>query len=232
MEGILNHVSESSTSERILSPRQFDILVSTEGQCVNRSMTPSLEIKIMYSSLYICYRDLCKTCESRSMWTPESNVNFIHKAHEFISELDTCIHRGVPRSKVLRDAIILIIGVGHSRDSGVNCQDWDQILGDKFFDWVAHRASCIGNEIIGMTDEMYESIDILNILSTTRNVLMIPLSDMANSSSFHHDLRLARSCFSISHRVRSIFGLGSETRMVDFSRAITMVLSEWVVCQC
>jgi len=117
MEGILNHVSESSTSERILSPRQFDILVSTEGQCVNRSMTPSLEIKIMYSSLYICYRDLC--------------------------------------------AIILIIGVGHSRDSGVNCQDWDQILGDKFFDWVAHRASCIGNEIIGMTDEMYESIDIL-----------------------------------------------------------------------
>jgi len=232
MEGILNHVSKVSIAERILSPRQFDVLVSTEGHGINRSTVHNLELKIMYSYLYICYRDLCKTCEPKSAWTPESNVDFIHKAQDFVSELDTCIHRGIPRSKIMRDAIILMIGMGHSRASTTDPQDWDQILGDKFFDWVAHRSSCVGNEIIGMTDEMYQLIDAVDILSTTRNVLMIPLSDMANSSSFHHDLRLARSCFSVSHRVRSIFGVMGETRMVDFSRAITMVLGEWVVCQC
>lgn len=234
MNSIMKHVSPTSSSQRLLSPKQFDLLVSSEGHGMGRSATSLLDIKIMYSSLYISYTDLCKTCQPSSEWTASSNVDFVSKAEKFLSELERCIHMGVTRSKVMRDAIVLMVGVGETpsfRGDSRDTQDWDQIMGEKFFDWLAYRASCVGNEIVGMTDEMYFVLNEKtggDLLANTRDILMLPLSDMSNYPGFVQDLGLARRCFSIAHRARSIVR-GNGSRMRDVARVLEAVLGEWVV---
>ena len=236
MNSIINHVSPTSSSQRILSPKQFDLLASSEGHELGRSASSVLDIKIMYSSLYITYTELCKTCQPSSKWNVASNVYFVSKAEKFLSELERCIHMGVTRSKVMRDAIVLMVGIGETtvfRGDSNDSQDWDKIMGEKFFDWMAYRASCVGNEVIGMTDEMY---CVLNensggdLVSKTREVLMFPLSDMSSRSGFVQDLILARTCYSIAHRSRSIVR-GNGSRMRDVARVLEAVLGEWVVGQ-
>lgn len=236
MNSIIKHVSPTSSSQRILSPKQFDLLVSSEGHGLGRSASSVLDIKIMYSSLYITYTELCTTCHPSSKWTVASNVVFVSKAGKFLSELERCIHMGVARSKVMRDAIVLMVGIGETtvfRGDSNDSQDWDKIMGEKFFDWMAYRASCVGNEIIGMTDDMYYVLNEKSggdLLSKTREVLMLPLSDMSNRSGFVQDLNLARNCYSIAHRARSIVR-GNGSRMRDVSRVLEAVLGEWVVGQ-
>ena len=234
MDSLLKYVSPSSVNQRLLSPKQFDVLVSSESQMLQRLPVLTLNTKVMYSSLYITYMSLVSTCESSSYWTKSTNVDFIHKADKFISELERCIHMGVINSKVMRDAILLMVGVGltnHHEDH--ETQDWDLIMGSKFMDWVAYRASCVGNEIIGMTDDMYYALNEKrtgDLIVTTREMIMIPLSDMSNSPTFVNDLHLARTCYSISSRVRSIFR-GESTHMRDVARALEAVVGEWVVGQ-
>ncbi|CAM9529893.1 unnamed protein product [Pylaiella littoralis] len=241
MDSIMKHVSPESTRQRLLSPKQFDILVSSEGVALNRLATSVLDIKLMYSSLYVFYLDLCKTCAPSSQWTVSSNIEFVTKADNFVSHLEVCIHKGVPRSKIMRDAIVLMIGLGAVGTSSgttgttgsTGPQDWDNILGGKFFDWVAYRSSCIGNEIIKMTDEMYYSLvegPTSDLMASTRDVLLVPLSDLTNVAGYESDLMLARTCYSISHRVRSIFR-GEESRMRDIARVLEAVLLEWVCGQ-
>lgn len=234
MNSIMSHVSEKSTRQRLISPRQFDLLVTTEGQNIGRAAVSILDIKLMYSSLYISYLDLCKTCLPRSEWTVASNVDFVAKASNFLSELEVAIHKAVPRSKIMRDSIVLMIGVGTVGGTSADTrdpQDWDKILGSKFFDWVAYRASCVGNEIVGVTDEMYFCLNECqdtDLLSKARTVLLNPLSDMSNAPGFGSDLKLARTCYSIARRVRSIFR-ERESRMVDVARVLEAVLGEWIV---
>lgn len=236
MNSIIKYVSSSSRNQRLLSPKQFDLLVSSEGNGIGILPSSVLDIKNMYSSLYITYTDLCGTCEPSSNWTVHSNADFVSKAEKFLSELERCIHMGVSRSKVMRDAIVLMIGVGETasfRGDSHDGQDWDQIMGEKFFDWMAYRASCVGNEIIGMTDDMYYALNEKtrgDLVFNTREILMVPLSDMSNSQSFVRDLRLARRCFSIAHRARSIVR-GNGSRMRDVARVLEAVLGEWVVGQ-
>jgi hypothetical protein len=239
MDSIIRHVSEKSTRQRLLSPKQFDLLVSSEGGALGRSAVSILDLRLMYSSLYVSYLDLCRTCEPSSRWTVASNIDFVAKASAFVSELEICIHKGVPRSKVVRDAIVLMTGVGEiNAPSGTSAdtrspQDWDQILGTKFFDWVAYRASCVGNVVVGVSDEMYYSLNERcgeDLLSSARTLLLSPLSDLANVPGFEKDLRLARTCFSISHRLRSIFR-GDSSRMRDVARVLEAVVGEWVVGQ-
>lgn len=232
----MSHVSPSSIGKRLLSPKQFDLLVASEGCCFGRSSVSILDVKLMYASLYISYLDLCSTCQPSSVWTVASNIDFISKANAFVSDLEICIHKGVPRSKVMRDAIVLMIGVGLPSGTSADTpdpQDWDQILGGKFFDWVGYRASCVGNEIIKMTDEMYYSLNErpgMDLLSCARNILLPPLSDMTNVPGFVGDLKLARTCYSVTHRIRSIFR-GEGSCMNDVARVLEAVLGEWVVGQ-
>lgn len=236
MDSIIKHVSPVSSSQRLLSPKQFDLLVSSEGERLGRLPSAVLDIKIMYSSLLITYTDLCKTCQPSSEWTVSSNVDFVSKSEKFLSELERCIHMGVTRSKVMRDAIVLMVGVGETtsyRGDYRGGQDWDQIMGEKFFDWMAYRASCVGNEIIGMTDDMYYALNEKtrgDLMFNTREMLMIPLSDMSNSHGFVSDLNLARTCYSVAHRARSIVR-GNGSRMRDVARVLEAVLGEWVVGQ-
>ena len=236
MDSIIKYVSPMSSSQRTLSPKQFDILVSSEGHGLGRKASSILDIKIMYSSLYITYTELCRTCHPSSEWTVNSNVDFVSKAERFLSELERCIHMGVTRSKVMRDAIVLMVGIGETtlfRGDTADSQDWDKIMGERFFDWMAHRASCVGNEIVGMTDEMYYALNEGSggdLLSDTRQLLMCPLSDMSNHTGFVRDLNLARTCYSIAHRARSIVR-GKGSCMRDTARVLEAVLGEWVVGQ-
>ena len=238
MDSILRHVSPSSIEKRLLSPKQFGLLVSSEGRGHGFSAASILDLDLMYTSLYVCYVDLCKTCSPRSTWTVDSNVEFVSKADRFLCELEICIHKGVPRSKVMRDSIILMIGIGQIGGGTVGetsgSQDWDQILEGKFFDWVGYRALCIGKEILNMTDEMYQSIrdrsTTVDLLGATRNVLIGPLSDMTNRPGFAREMRIARTCFSLAHRVYSIFREDDATKK-DLSRVITVVIGEWIVAQ-
>lgn len=232
METIINHVSSDEIGKRVLSTSQFDLLVSNEGYHKKRVATSTLDIKLMYSSLYISYMDLCKTCQPSSKWTILSNIDFITKAGQFVSELERCIHMGVPRSGIMRSAIVLMTGAGTVVGEEYG-QDWGGIIGGKFFDWVAYRASCVGNEIIGMTDEMYHALSEspeTDLVSKARSVLLVPLSDLTNMRGYCNDLKLARNCYSVSHRIRSIFRQEGPY-MRDIARVLEAVLGEWVVGQ-
>ncbi len=240
MQSIIGHVSPGSTGRRLLSPKQFELLVSTEGRGLGRSAASTLDVSVMYSSLYVSFLDLCETCEPSSAWTAASNVRFVTLADDFMSKLEVCIHK-VPRSKVLRDAITLVIGVGSSPggtddedEDDASPQDWDKIMTARFFDFVAYRASCVGNEIIGLTDETYHGLNAPgrpDYLASARTALLPRLSDMSNSPAFARDLRLALTCFSVARRVRSIFRRRGGPVRGDTVRVVEAVVGEWVCGQ-